>query len=164
MSDLSFDRHQFDGRRPLPVSTASRIAFEDYTRMSVHTRKPALKRSTPAFALNDEMLAAVIRRRWELRRRAYLKPGTDETIKHKKAVRRAGSYMAMIAAIAYRSWRLGKDSIEVAREAGIRPACVRQHLNRMRVAARQLGYEPGPVPGKCGRPRKQQDLPNILRG
>jgi hypothetical protein len=102
MSDLHFDRHQFDGRRALPVSTASRIAFEDYTRMSVHTRKPALKRSIPAFALNDEMLAAVIRRRWQLRRRAYLKPDTDEAIKHKKAVRRAGSYMAMIAAIAYR--------------------------------------------------------------
>jgi hypothetical protein len=128
MSDLCFDRYQFDGRRPLPVSIASRIAFEDYTRMGVQVRKPAMKRSIPSFAFNDQMLAAVIRRRWESRKQAYLKPGTDEAIKHKKAVRKAGSYMAFLCGIAYRSWRLGKDSVEVAREAGIRATCVRPTL------------------------------------
>jgi hypothetical protein len=63
--------------------------------------------------------------------------------KHSASVRRAGGYAAMIAAVAYRCWRLGQDSVTVAQSLGITPGAVRQQLTRLLAIARKLGLECG---------------------
>jgi len=49
--------------------------------------------------------------------------------------------MAFIGAIAYRSWRLRWDSVQIAIEMEIKPAVVRGYLNKMVMVARALGFE-----------------------
>lgn len=65
--------------------------------------------------------------------------------KHAAAVRKAGGYLQLLAAIAFRSWRLGMNSIEVAQSLDMTPCQVRVNLWRMRDAAKKLGFD-------CGRP------------
>jgi hypothetical protein len=62
---------------------------------------------------------------------------------HKEAVRRAGGYLQLLAAIAFRSWRLGMDSVAVADTLSTTPQAVRVHLWRCRDIAKQLGFEVG---------------------
>ena len=59
---------------------------------------------------------------------------------HIGAVKRAGSYLALITAIAYRGWRQGWHSTDVAASLGITPWSVREHLYRLREIAGRLGY------------------------
>ena len=63
--------------------------------------------------------------------------------RHKQAVRRAGSYLALQSFVAYSSWRLGRDSVAVATDLGLDPANVRATLERLRTAARALGFDTG---------------------
>jgi hypothetical protein len=72
--------------------------------------------------------------------------------KHIDAVRRAGGYAPLIAAVAYRAYRLCEDSVLIAQGLGITPVCVRQHLNRLRRCARDLGLE-GPSQHWSAKPR-----------
>ena len=62
---------------------------------------------------------------------------------HRAAVKRAGGYMEFITAIAFRAWRLGNTSVQVAESLGIKPECVRVQLTRAREAAAFLGYDIG---------------------
>ena len=64
-------------------------------------------------------------------------------ITHIAAVQRAGGYLELVAAIAFRCWRLGDDSVTVGASLGIKPVCVRVHLQRLRDIARKLGYDVG---------------------
>jgi hypothetical protein len=62
---------------------------------------------------------------------------------HVNAVKRAGGYLELQAAIAFRAWRLGQDSVTVAESLGIPPTSVRQSLCRMKRIAFHLGYQTG---------------------
>jgi hypothetical protein len=145
MSDRfnGFDRWQFDNRKNRPASAETCIAFEDYRRMGTQHRDDTLKRNIPGFALNDKQLAAVIRERARGFEKSNRKAGIPETIKCEAAIQKAGSYMALVCAIAYRSWRLERDSVTVAYELRVSPGVVRQHLFRMRHVAARLGFDSG---------------------
>lgn len=62
---------------------------------------------------------------------------------HQESVRRAGGYLQLLAAIAFRAWRLGMDSVAVAESLGTSPQAVRVHLWRFRDIAKDLGFEVG---------------------
>jgi hypothetical protein len=76
---------------------------------------------------------------------------------HKAAVRRAGGYLELQAAIAYRSWRLGQSSPIVAESVGMTAWAVRAVLNRLRVAARELGYDTGRAGHSAGKKRAKKN-------
>jgi hypothetical protein len=63
--------------------------------------------------------------------------------KHRRAVIRAGGFLQLLAAVAYRAWRLGQDSVAVAESLGIQPCNVRGILQRIRTTARDLGLDAG---------------------
>jgi hypothetical protein len=63
--------------------------------------------------------------------------------RHKAAIKHAGGYMQLHAAIAFRAWRLGMDSVAVAETVAMTPQAVRQSLWRMRDTAKDLGFEVG---------------------
>src|SRR5262249_335586 len=60
---------------------------------------------------------------------------------HVAAVRRAGGYLELQSAIAYRAWRLGQNSVGVAEALGMTPMAVRVNLQRLCEVARRLGYD-----------------------
>jgi hypothetical protein len=64
-----------------------------------------------------------------------------ESAAHIAAVKRAGGYLELQAALAYRAWRLGQDSIGIAEACGMSPQSVRVNLQRICEVARKLGYE-----------------------
>jgi uncharacterized protein (DUF433 family) len=171
--NLEFDHHQFEGHGKYPVSATSGIAFSDYDRMHTESHKAKPTAWVPPFALNDKQLQAVLlRRAWryafhllpfpenvnreELNRAATgkalkgyaIKPGAppvqhEMRDRHIAAVRRAGGYMELQAAIAFRAWRLGQDSVAVADSLGMTPWAVRVQLWRLRDVAKKLGFEVG---------------------
>ena len=58
---LSFDAHQFDGRRVYAVSAASELAFSDYRRMHVESHKSQRYAGyIPKFAFDDQKLRKVL--------------------------------------------------------------------------------------------------------
>lgn len=63
--------------------------------------------------------------------------------RHRAAIRRAGGFLQHLSAVAYRSWRLGQDSVAVAQSLGIEPCNVRAILQRLRDTARDLGFDAG---------------------
>jgi hypothetical protein len=137
----TFDRYQFY-KRARPVSAKSEITYSDYDRMrtvngSVSRRN---KMWIPEFAYNNEQLKAVILE-CEARNRKGINNGSREIHTHLTAVKRAGSFRAFSAAIAYRAWRLGNDGIGIAAEMGITPTGVRRHINRMVRIAEFLGFK-----------------------
>jgi hypothetical protein len=67
----------------------------------------------------------------------------ENNSKHREAVRRAGTYLSLHAAIAFRAWRLGQNSVEVAAEIGLTPVNVRVSLERLKRIARELGFDTG---------------------
>ncbi len=76
---------------------------------------------------------------------------------HRESVKRAGGYAELQAAIAYRSWRLGQDSVAVGESLGMSPQSVRVNLQRMSEMARRLGFEVFPY-------HKSRGVLRILRG
>jgi hypothetical protein len=68
---------------------------------------------------------------------------TARALAHTAAVRRAGSYLSLQGAIAYRAWRLGQNSIDIGDALGISPVNVRVSLERLKRCARALGYDVG---------------------
>jgi hypothetical protein len=151
-----------------------------------HRAKPAPW--VPPFALNDKQLQKVLlMRAWryihngspmphnvkreEVNREATAKalrgygirddaPPIQHVIqdKHKTAVRKAGGLLAMHAAIAFRAWRLGMDSVAVAETLGMTPQAVRQALWRMRDTARRLGLDVGHAGYTAGKKRVPRPL------
>jgi hypothetical protein len=149
---LSFDRHQFAGWQPshfVKDMTDAGLARED--RENIHTERHAtrLRKWIPEWAASDEKLRAVLSARIQCHAthfRSYLRRGLSGSelailVRHKAAIKRAGSYEALHAAIAYRSFRLGWHSSAVAESLGVTAAMVRMNLMRMRDTARRLGFE-----------------------
>lgn len=64
-----------------------------------------------------------------------------ESVAHVAAVKHAGGYLELLAALAYRAWRLGQDSVGIAEALKISPQAVRVNLQRLCDVARELGYE-----------------------
>jgi hypothetical protein len=186
MSDLNFDRFQFEGKRTPPVSPSTCLAFSDFVRMQVDHQKTFRNRVwIPAFANDDEQLRAVLAHAvgryrygalgfgkntptdWKelehiARETFYRRRVSHAGIKlpplklrewdsHVRAVTRAGNYLALLAAIAYRSWRLGQDSVTVGASLDMAPPAVRQHLMRLCQYARALGLETFARRKKTGR-------------
>jgi hypothetical protein len=60
-----------------------------------------------------------------------------------------GGYLALRASVAYKAWRLAKDSTTIGEEMGIAPQTVRQFLARLCEASRRLGLETFPRHHTC---------------
>lgn len=149
---LNFDRHQFAGWQPGHFSRDlmdAGLARED--RENIHTTRQLtrLRKWIPEWTASDDKLRAVLSVRIK-QHSHYRMPrgprGLTETqisliADHKAAIKRAGSYEALQAAIAYRSFRLGWHSPAVAESLGVTAGMVRQCLARMRNLARELGFE-----------------------
>jgi hypothetical protein len=185
MSNLHFDPHQFAGRRGAYAASAeTSISFADYGRMHTETHR-GIRPWCPPFALNDSQLQQVLLlRAWrythnrgipaaadrdKINRRATALalrgnvvsadvPQIQREIveKHRAAVRRAGGFLQLHAAIAFRSWRLGMDSVEVAESLGMTPWSVRQSLWRLRAVAKLLGFDVGRAGHSAGMKRKHK--------
>jgi DNA-directed RNA polymerase specialized sigma24 family protein len=115
----------------------------------------------PPFANDDQKLAQVLRERaWHfthhlstpcpptlslvLLNAAATQKATAESSKAlRDVVKRTGGYMELQAAIAYKSWRLGIEAKEIAKELGISSSQVRQISRRLRAEAAKLGYDCG---------------------
>jgi hypothetical protein len=150
--------------------TSTGVDFSDGMSTQNSSVPRRCKRWTPAFAASPEKLRRVLLQRawtylyckkpfpatadWKTINAAAtkraLKPfdykncpthkrGENEA--HVAAVKRAGGYLQLLAAIAYRAWNLGQDSVAVADSLRINPQCVRQHLSRLCGIARALGFE-----------------------
>jgi hypothetical protein len=182
----SFDHHQFESRGVLPVSATTGIAFSDYGRMHTEYRAQQFS-WVPPFANNTRQLQHVIlRRAWrflhcdipmpeDIDRVKLNQEATAKALKgheiapdaaviqhqmhahHKMAVRRAGGYMELQAAIAYRAWKLGQNSPMIADSVGMSPWAVRAVLNRLRHCARELGYDTGRCNHSAGKPRAKKN-------
>jgi hypothetical protein len=81
---------------------------------------------------------------------------------HMAAVRKAGSYLALQNAIAYRAWRLGQDSVAIGESLGMSPQAIRVNIQRLCNAARDLDYETFPRHHSLGKPRGTSTI--ILTG
>jgi hypothetical protein len=161
------------GIKRFPVSADSHIAYEDFSRMHQEDHAARQSRWVPPFALNTSQLRRVLLVRcwryvhnqtpvpailnWqELNRAATAHTLEPHKIlvtspllqklmyaRHVEAVIRAGGYLAFQSAVAYRSWRLGQDSVTVAESLGVSPQCVRANLQRLRDIGRMLGFDCG---------------------
>lgn len=191
MSSLNFDQYQFEGSRAFPVSAKTGISYEDYRSMQTATRGATPVAWVPPFSLNDKQLQKVLLLRvWRyirgsrpmpetINREAINKAATAKALrgyeigklasaiqheivkKHRAAVRKAGGFLELHASIAFRSWRLGMDSVEVAASIGMTPQAVRQALWRMRAVAKQLGFDVGRAGHTAGKVRTP--TPEMLR-
>ena len=151
------------------------VAFEDYGRMHTERHVGRWAGWTPEFATNTEQLRTVLMLRawryahgpvrfpdnanWEELNGAAtekalaghdIRPGASRKQfemrdSHIAAVKRAGGYLQLQGAIAYRAWRLNQDSVTVAESLGITPVNVRANLERMRDIALRLGFPIGRV-------------------
>jgi hypothetical protein len=184
MSSLNFDQYQFEGSRAFPVSAKTSISYEDYRSMQTATRGATAIPWVPPFSLNDKHLQKVLLVRvWRYIRNSRPMPETinreeinkaatakalcgykigklasaiqhEIVEKHRAAVRKAGGFLQLHASIAFRSWRLGMDSVEVAASVGMTPQAVRQALWRMRAVAKKLGYDVGRAGHTAGKYRQ----------
>jgi hypothetical protein len=185
VSDLHFDPYQFANRGAFPVSAETCLAFSDYHTMHTKHRAENPAAWVPPFALNDKQLQQVLLlRAWRYVHNRGIPPtdlnkiNADATAKalkgnsiaadapaiqremvkaHIAAVRKAGGYLQLHAAIAFRSWRLGMTSVEVAESLGMTPYAVRVALWRLRDAAKKLGFDAGRVGHTAGMRRKPKE-------
>lgn len=74
---------------------------------------------------------------------------------HQASVRLAGGFLQLMASIAFRSWRLGMDSVAVAETLGTSPQAVRASLWRFREIAKRLGFDVGPAGSTAGMKRAE---------
>lgn len=98
----------------------------------------------PEFANHDDQLRAVLayaEKQFRIYggRRAHATP--DKYPHHHNSVEKAGSYLAVLASTAYRAWKLGYYSSEIAAELGTTTAVIDHHITRMIRYARALGFE-----------------------
>jgi hypothetical protein len=113
----------------------------------------------PPFAADNRKLAQVLlTHAWK-----YVHPGTacpadcdykslkaaatkraiESTQTSVAAIRSAGGYMELQAAIVYKNWRLGIEAKQIAKELGLTSPQVRQITRRIRATASRLGFDTG---------------------
>jgi hypothetical protein len=162
--------------------TSNGVGFDDFSRMNVHNRSGRHKKWTPAFAASPKKLRRVLLERgrlyisrghplsdWQTINAAATKRALSPELfqncpdhkrgeheAHVTAVKRAGGYLELQAAIAYRAWLLGQNSIMVGESlGGMSPTTVRKNLHRLSEVARDLGYETFPRHHTYNRKRKK---------
>lgn len=101
------------------------------------------------------------------RMQAIMSGTADERVshiqQHLEAVERCGSYMALIAAVAYRAWLLHWHAPEIAAEVGLSKFGVEAILRKLLKTARELGYPTMDTSHLCNQPRGvQEDEAEIL--
>lgn len=153
--------------------TSNGVAYEDRLSVQNSSVPPRHRRWTPAFAASAEKLRCVLMHKallyvhnamrntpqytWQTINAAATKKALRqhsfqncpdnkrrENEAHIAAVKRAGGYLELQGAVAYRAWRLAEDSVAISESLGITPSCVRQTLVRLCDTARELGYETFP--------------------
>lgn len=77
----------------------------------------------------------------EFERHANNLAGETEVRALRKVVEKCGGLAEMYAAVLWRSWRLGEDSVTVAEALHMTPVAVRVRLQRIRMTAKRLGFE-----------------------
>ncbi len=156
------------------------LDWNDYSRMGVDSRALRNPMWTPPFAASTQKLRKVIVLRaqqylyggrgkampekvdWqEVNQRATAKALARQIspsasayqhqilATHKNSIRRF-TYMGLQAAVAYRAWREGMNSVAIAETLGIAPWNVRQILYGLRKAAARLGFDTGAAHKTCG--------------
>jgi hypothetical protein len=116
------------------------LQFDDTLQggVSVHDIPFLAQSEAPEWASDTTKLRAVILEMERRHNKAVPKPrALVQFAKNQESVERAGSYRAYVAALLYRSWRLGENSVEVARQLAIKAVVVRVQLCR----ARRIGEE-----------------------
>lgn len=179
MSDLHFDPHQFAGRPARPVGPGTGLTFDNYSRMGLRDHKTFRNRRwIPPFANNDLQLRRVIaerlwrnlggnrnskyRKSWrcpedlarDWRKLSKLVDAHYRRVSNRMPRGKVKSRAALICAIAWRSWRLGQSSVEIAQELRLSPWNVRQHIYKLKTCARLLGFDCGERHSTYGRKRK----------
>lgn len=149
-SDVSHDLEKFAGNRSFGSSLArAGLTWDDVRSIQQVENKPRCQRWIPDWVFSTEKLKAVIQARaqYHVRSTSWIYPTQPYQLKmlimHQSAIARAGSYEAMLAVIAWRSFRLGWTSTAISESLGgtVTPTGVRQHVFRLRQAARKLGFE-----------------------
>ena len=156
-----------------PVSAESNIAYEDFSRMHRENHAARQSKWVPPFALNTSQLRRVLLVRcWRylhnhtpvpetLDWQEMKKAATAHTLqphkilpesplvqklmyaRHVAAVIKCGGYLQFQSALAWRAWRLGMSSVDIAESLNISPQCVRINLQRLRDIARFLNFDCG---------------------
>jgi len=180
MSNLHFDQYQFAGRRtkaagisyndfermqaiPSSVPLRQRRWTPTFAASDEKLRRVLLHRAwmylhgsgRPASASGDwkTINDAATKKALESKMNFSNCPAhkRDENTAHMAAVKQAGGYLELQAALAYRAWRLGHDSVGIAEALGMSPQSVRVNLQRLCNAARDLDYETFPRHYSYGR-------------
>lgn len=86
---------------------------------------------------------------------------TPRTQAHKQAVCAAGSYLQLQSCIAYRAWRLGWGTKDVAAAIGIKRSVVKATLHNLKRTASRLGYDVGKRSPKFKHPERITGNPII---
>ena len=171
MTSTSFDRHQFDHRpkqHSEDMLDASLTYDELHNSGSVFKTVGRSEIYRPAFYTNDAQLRAVLARavvsyafrskrvpdnlqtdlislqRIAIERQSRVEEAHqlwNATVEHVNAVRQAGSYIALLAAISYRAWRLGWHTEDIANEQGMTTGGVKRILIRLCEYATELGFQ-----------------------
>jgi len=158
---LAFDAWQFF-KPGKPYDALSAMSYAETQRVGVVLNSTRDPRWIPAWAASDEQVRRVLLlKAWRtLQTHCPLPSGipprmidrlaTECSINHAQAsgdeahvnaVRKAGSYLALMAALVYRAYRLGMDSTSIAQETGMNPPAVRVALKSLNDCARKLGLE-----------------------
>jgi len=171
MPSRSFDRHQFDNSRGRfhKDTREAELTYEEL-HQSGHTIRVVGRSKTyiPEFYTNDSQLRAVLAKavvgycfrstrvpdnlatdlvnlqRIALERQSRVEDANrlwNATVEHINAVRASGSYLALIAGISYRAWRLGWHDQDIANELGMTKAGVGRILRRLVRYAEELGFQ-----------------------
>jgi hypothetical protein len=186
---VHFDAWQFQGAYQISAASAeTSLSFDDYRSMHTQ-HKAAGRCWVPPFAFNERQLRKVLLLRawrylvqhgplpanvsWQKLNEAAttralrgyeVRPSASKIQhlmckRHIEAVRRAGGYLQLQNAVAFRSWRLGQNSVAVGDSLGISPCNVRATLQRLRDIARKLGFDVGSDHPSRGRRRKSPVAP-----
>jgi len=165
---LKFDRYQF-ARRSMPASEETCLSWADATRMQVRSAPGEMTRAVPLWTRSDAKIAAVVKAKlWAMalgakrtehaditmaevatiekwiteRLTALAAQGHSDEARALETWKRCGGQARYYAALLFRSYRLGHDSVVVAEDLGIGPATVRQTLFRLCKIARELFPDP----------------------
>lgn len=170
MKDLHFDAYQFQARPNRPVSAETGLSWIDYSRMGTIKRRNeghVRRQIIPAWVFEPEKLRRVLAaciwrfvfqsrvplpetfaRDWralkEASQREWERYANNQRFREArqlgKAVEKCGGLAEVYAGVIWRSWRLGQDSVTVGEALYMTPVAVRARLQRIRLAAKWLGY------------------------
>ena len=158
MSTPHFDRFQFDQRFARPVSKETRLSHDDYRSMQCYRHgATASVREIPAWTLDNEAVRRVLSARLARLANAPIpetleelrvldekvvasmeKSASEYSRKGAAIARRAGGLAAYWVAVVYKTFRLGRNSVELASDLHTTPWAIRQTIWRLKWTAQQI--------------------------